>query len=129
MELTPTSHLGDRMKIAGSLQTGFVTGLKPGALRVLEAATAELPIVSDDKRIIPRIEEQPLGSGIVRILNELQRHNAVALQTLQGLLDVTEQVRPIRNGNCWLLTFSSQCWLAPINLGRTTRLVSIVIVH
>jgi len=129
MELTPTAHLGDRMKIAGSLQTGFVTGLKPRALRVLEAATAKLPIVSNDKRIISRIKEQPLGSGIVRILNELQRHNAVALQTLQGLLDVTEQVSPIRNSHCWPLTLSNQRWAAPINLGRFARLMSDLIVH
>lgn len=117
------------MKIAGSLQTEFVSGLKPRALRVLEAATAELPIVSNDKRIVPRIKEQPLGSGIVRILNELQRHNAVALQTLQGLLDVTEQVRPIRDSHCWLLTLSNQRWAAPINLGRFARLMSDLIVH
>jgi hypothetical protein len=95
----------------------------------MEAATAELPIVSDDERIIPRIEEQPLGFGIVRILNELQRHYAVALQTLQGLLDVTEQVRPIWNSHRWPLTLSNQRWAPPINLGRIAMLMSNLIVH
>jgi hypothetical protein len=56
----------------------------------MKAAGAELSIVPDNERIILHIEEQPLGSSIVCILDQFQRHNAVALQTLKGLLDVTQ---------------------------------------
>lgn len=66
---------------------------RPVAHAGSQAAPVELRVVLHDEGVVPGVDAQRRRTGVVGVLDQLQRHDPVALQRLQRLLNVPAEVR------------------------------------
>jgi hypothetical protein len=80
------------VEVAGAAETLRVTSRLPWTSPHERSARGELCVVPNDQGVGPTVESQCYGPSIVSVLNEFEGHNAVALKSLQGLLNVSAEV-------------------------------------
>ena len=73
-----------------------VAGDKAARPRVQIAAVGELAAVEDKKAAVGDVDDNGLCLGVIRVLDELESHDVVALQPCQVATYVSKQVRGVR---------------------------------
>ena len=75
-KLTATAYIGDPVII-----TFIITIGQKGARLIQVATVGELTTIAHQESAIRDVKDDFLGLGIIRILDKLQRHHVVALQS------------------------------------------------
>ena len=97
-DLAAAAHAGDRVEVARPAPSLRIAGSLPRTPSAELFASRERVIVADDERVGAGVERQFGGTGVIGVLDQLQRHDAVALQPLERLLNVPAEVRLVVEG-------------------------------
>jgi hypothetical protein len=65
-------------------------------------AVGELAAIDDKKALVGDVEDNRLCFGVIRVLDELEGHDVVALEPRQVAPDVSKQVRGVRTASAGL---------------------------
>ncbi len=87
-KLSPAANIRDSVIVAAVV----VAGDEAARPRVQIAAVGELATIDDKKAPVGDVEDNGFCFGVVRVLNELQGHDVVALKSSEVAPDIAEEV-------------------------------------
>mgnify|MGYP007007176910 CR=1 FL=1 len=87
-------------------------------------AVGELATIDDKKAPVGDIEDNGLRLGVIRILDELEGHDVVALQPCQVATYVSKQVRGVRAASARLGPLIHSCFCFIPDSGCSLHIVA-----
>ena len=90
-KFSPASNIRDPVVVAAVVAAGDEAARPP----VQITAVGELATIDDKKASVSDVEDNGICFGVVRVLDELEGHDVIALKSSQVALYVSKQVRGV----------------------------------